>query len=95
MRADLSRKGPPCVDRNLGQMSGIEKVEIRVTAENLWFLERYLNVFDFADIFPADAFSQEARRGTPVTIQTDLDFVIECNLEYVHFIQIKNKYFFI
>ncbi|MFZ5434251.1 MAG: hypothetical protein ACOZB3_10800 [Calditrichota bacterium] len=62
-------------------MPNIERVEIRVTAENLWFLERYLNVFDCMDLFPADAISKDERRGVPIRLHTDREFVIESDID--------------
>jgi len=55
-------------------MTVIQRAEIAITTENLWFLERYLNVFDFANLFPKDAFASEDERGVPVTFQTELGF---------------------
>ncbi|MBU0508652.1 hypothetical protein KKH27_07445 [bacterium] len=62
-------------------MLRIEHASVEATADNLWFLERYLNVFDFADLFPADALSSEGRRGVPVTLKTDLGFEIVSDID--------------
>lgn len=61
--------------------SELKSAAIPVTAENLWFLERYLSVFDFVDIFPADALAAEAERGVPVRLYTDRGFVIESDID--------------
>lgn len=57
------------------------RVVVEVTSENLWFLERYLNVFDFFDLFPADAVGDEDKRGVPVVLQTDLGFDIVSDID--------------
>lgn len=62
-------------------MLRIERAVVEVTADNLWFLERYLNVFDFAELFPRDVFSTEAKRGVAVTIKTDRDFDIISDID--------------
>lgn len=71
-------------------MNRIQKVEISVTSDNLWFLERYLNVFDFADLFPADAFSSETERGVPVVLHTEYGFAIESDIDRAK-MQIRNR----
>lgn len=70
--------------------SRIERAEIKITTENLWFLERYLSVFDFAELFPPDAFSSEERRGEPVTIKTDRDFDIISDIDGAK-MQLRNR----
>ena len=57
------------------------RVEIEVTNENLWFLERYLNVFDFVDLFPADALSTRTSEGVAVTFKTDTGFEFESDID--------------
>ena len=57
------------------------RIEIEITRENLWFLERYLNVFDLLDFFPADALSAKEVRGVPVLFQTDLDFEFQSDID--------------
>lgn len=60
----------------------ITQHDIPVTTENLWFLERYLNVFDFLELFPIDAVSKsDGSKGVPLKFTTDLGFVIESDFE--------------
>lgn len=61
-----------------------------MTAENLWFTERYLSVFEFLELFPADALAAEGERGVPVKLRTDLGFVIETDIERSK-MQIRNR----
>ncbi len=62
-------------------MTAKSRADIAVTDENLWFLERYLNVFDFFDLFPMDAMGDEATRGVPIVLQTDLGFDIVSDID--------------
>jgi hypothetical protein len=62
-------------------MAPIKQVTIEVTTETIWFVERYLNVFDFADIFPKDAFSNGRTKGAPVTLHTDIGFDIVTDID--------------
>lgn len=71
-------------------MRDIQRVNIKVTAENVWFFERYLNVFDFSDLFPADAFSTDEIPGTPVILHTDLGFDIETDIDRAK-MQLRNR----
>jgi len=71
-------------------MLRIERAVIEVTSENLWFLERYLNVFDFAELFPRDAFSTEDKRGVPVTIHSDREFDIISDMDGAK-MQLRNR----
>lgn len=65
--------------------------DILVTAENLWFLERYLNVFDFLELFPADAVSKaDGSPGVPVKLKTDLGFSIESDIDRAK-MQLRNR----
>lgn len=65
--------------------------DIPVTAENLWFLERYLNVFDFLELFPSDAVStSEGVNGLPVKLITDLGFEIQTDIDRSK-MQIRNR----
>jgi hypothetical protein len=83
-------EGPLVIYGNLFAMNRIQIVEIAVTTDNLWFLERYLNVFDFADLFPADAFATETERGVPVILHTDYGFDIESDLDRLK-MQLRNR----
>ena len=71
-------------------MLRIERAVVKVTAGTLWFLERYLSVFDFAELFPRDAFSQEEKRGVPVTLHTDRDFDIVSDMDGAK-MQLRNR----
>jgi|WetSurMetagenome_2_1015567.scaffolds.fasta_scaffold540927_2 hypothetical protein len=71
-------------------MTIIQRADIAVTAENLWFLERYLNVFDFANLFPKDAFGDEDTRGVPVTFKTEFGFAFETDIDRGK-MQIRNR----
>jgi hypothetical protein len=71
-------------------MSNIQRAVIAVTAGNLWFIERYLHVFDFASIFPPDAFGDEETRGVPVTFQTEFGFAFETDIDRGK-MQIRNR----
>jgi hypothetical protein len=62
-------------------ISSRNRAEIIVTSENTWFLERYLNVFDFFDLFPADAMGDETQRGIPIVLKTDLGFDIVSDID--------------
>ena len=65
--------------------------EIPVTAENLWFLERHLNVFDFLELFPLDAVSNsDGSPGLPVRLRTDLGFSIESDIDRSK-LQLRNR----
>jgi len=65
--------------------------DIPVTEETLWFLERYLNVFDFLELFPADAVSNsDGSPGLPVKLQTDLGFSIETDIDRAK-MQVSNR----
>ncbi len=66
------------------------RAEIEVTTENQWFLERYLNVFDFLDMFPPDARGDEVKRGVPVVLQTDLGFDIVSDIDGAK-MQLRNR----
>ncbi len=56
-------------------------VEIAITEENLWFTERYLNLFDYLDLFPADAVGTESQRGVRLVFHTDLGFDITSDID--------------
>ncbi len=65
--------------------------DILVTDENLWFLERYLNVFDFLELFPLDAVSKsDGSPGIPIKLQTDLGFIIETDIDRSK-MQLRNR----
>ena len=65
--------------------------DIPVTDENLWFLERYLNVFDFLELFPFDAVSKaDGSPGIPIKLQTDLGFIIETDIDRSK-MQLRNR----
>jgi hypothetical protein len=66
------------------------RAEIEITAENLWFLERYLNVFDFLELFPLDALSSETGPGVLVMFQTDLGFDFETDIDREK-MQLRNR----
>ena len=66
------------------------RVEILVTEENLWFLKRYLNIFDFLELFPLDAISSESGRGIPVKFKTDLGFDFETDIDHEK-MQLRNR----
>lgn len=68
----------------------IKRAEIEITAQNLWFLERYLNVFDFADLFPMDALADEGQRGVPITFHTDRGFQIVSDIDRPK-MQLRNR----
>jgi hypothetical protein len=59
---------------NLAAMIAIQRANIEVTTENLWFLKRYLNIFEFAEMFPEDAFAEDGREVKPVTFYADSGF---------------------
>lgn len=63
---------------------------IEITSENLWFIERYLNVFDFVEMFPADAISTEEARGIPVTFVTDAGFEFSSDIGREN-MQLRNR----
>lgn len=71
-------------------MEQLKRVSIAVTQENVWFLERYLNVFDFLEIFPRDALAPAGRRGVPVVLKTDRGFDIESDIEAGK-LQLRNR----
>jgi hypothetical protein len=66
------------------------EVEITVTPENQWFLERYLNVLDFLDLFPADALGDASVQGVPIVLQTDLGFDIVSDIDSTK-MQLRNR----
>jgi hypothetical protein len=67
------------------------KAEIPVTPENLWFLERYLNVFDFLELFPPDAVSNiDGSHGKSLTFVTDCGFTIESDIDRAK-MQLRNR----
>jgi len=61
----------------------ITEFRISVTEDNLWFLERQLNLFDFLELFPLDAVSppEVGGRGVPIILKTDLGFDIESDID--------------
>jgi hypothetical protein len=61
----------------------ITEARIPVTEQNLWFMERQLNLFDHLELFPMDAVSpiEVGSRGIPVIIKTDLGFEIESDID--------------
>jgi hypothetical protein len=67
-----------------------KRVEIEVTTENVWFLERYLGVFDFSELFPSDAFGTDDQRGVPVILHTDCGFSIETDIDRPK-MQLRNR----
>ncbi len=71
-------------------MEQLNRVSIAVTPENVWFLERYLSVFDFMEIFPRDALAADGGRGVPVVLKTDLGFEIESDIESGK-LQLRNR----
>ncbi len=65
--------------------------DIQVTSENLWFLERYLNVFDFLELFPLETVSNsDGSPGQPVKLQTDLGFILESDIDRAK-MQLRNR----
>jgi len=65
--------------------------DIPVTEENLWFLERYLNVFDFLELFPLESVSKaDGSPGARVKLQTDLGFIIESDIDRAK-MQLRNR----
>ncbi len=71
-------------------MSSFKRVTLDITEENVWFVEHYLNVFDFMTLFPADAFSSGPSRGVPVTLHTDAGFDIVTDIDRSK-MQIRNR----
>ena len=59
------------------------EIRIPVTKDNLWFLERQLNLFDYLELFPMDAVSppEVGGRGIPILLKTDLGFDIESDID--------------
>jgi hypothetical protein len=66
------------------------RAEIEVTAENQWFLERYLNVFDFLNLFPPDAVGDATTHGVPIVLETDLGFDIVSDIDSSK-MQLRNR----
>ena len=65
--------------------------DIPVTAESLWFLERYLNVFDFLELFFLDTVSNsDGLHGIPIKLHTDLGFSIESDIDRSK-MQLRNR----
>jgi hypothetical protein len=72
-------------------MTSRDHAEIPVTKDNLWFLERYLNLFDVLDLFPMDAISpSETERGNPIVLRTDLGFDIVSDIDRTK-MQLRNR----
>jgi len=71
-------------------MPPFKRVMLDITPQNVWTVERYLNVFDFAEIFPEDTFSPELGRGVPVTLHTDLGFDIVTDIDRSK-MQLRNR----
>ena len=68
-----------------------KRAVIEVTSENIWFTERYLNLFDILELFPADAISpDEGKRGIPIVLKTDLGFDISSDIEHTK-LQLRNR----
>ena len=59
------------------------EIHIPITKDNLWFLERQLNLFDYLELFPMDAVSppEVGGRGIPIILKTDLGFDIESDID--------------
>ena len=71
-------------------MPPIKRITVEVTPENIWFIERYLNVFDFAEIFPVDSFSNGSKRGIAIRLHTDRGFDIVSDIDREK-MQIRNR----
>jgi hypothetical protein len=71
-------------------MPPIKRITVEISVENLWFAQRHLNVFDFADIFPTDAFSSAHGRGVPVTFHTDEGYDIVSDIDREK-MQLRNR----
>jgi hypothetical protein len=67
-------------------------IDIPVTPENLWFLESYLNVFDFLELFPLRCSLQNRRlsRRFRLNFVTDLGFTIETDIDRTK-MQLRNR----
>jgi hypothetical protein len=68
----------------------INKVAIDVNENNVWFLERYLSVFEFSELFPPDSLGTAETRGVPLIIHTDLGFDLITDIDRAK-MQIRNR----
>lgn len=57
------------------------KLSVR-TADDVWFFEKQLSLFDILDFFPPDSIeSQDGKLGVPLTIETDLGWSFDTDIE--------------
>ncbi|MBC8043525.1 MAG: hypothetical protein IAF08_08770 [Rhizobacter sp.] len=62
-------------------MNEVRKFEVK-SQEDVWFYEKQLNLFDVLDFFPPDAIeSKTGEHGKPLTIETDLGWSFDTDIE--------------
>jgi len=49
--------------------------------QDVWFLEKHFNVFDFLEFFPSSALASKDSKGKPVTVLTDLGWSFQTDIE--------------
>lgn len=61
-------------------MGEIRRIPVK-SEDDVWFLEKQLNLFDILDFFPADAVESEKGHGKPLFIETDQGWSFESDIE--------------
>lgn len=61
-------------------MGEVKRIPVK-SKEELWFLEKQINLFDILEFFPPDAIESEAGHGKPLLIETDRGWSFETDIE--------------
>jgi hypothetical protein len=66
-------------------MAEIHTIPVR-TEQELWFLEKQINVFDFLEYFPASAVANQSQKGDLLEFETDLGWSFKTDIEAKTFV---------
>lgn len=61
-------------------MTNIHHIPVK-SDEDVWFLEKQINVFDFLDFFPRSSLAKENKKGELLHFETDLGWSFDTDIE--------------
>jgi hypothetical protein len=61
-------------------MSDVKKIPVK-SQDEVWFYEKQINLFDFLEFFPLDSIGTAEKEGNLLTIETDLGWSFQTDIE--------------